>query len=138
MRLSTLALPFALALAVTAAAGCKSEPANPGLAPTAAAATPPRASGPAAARSLIAAGAALIDVRTPEEHAEGHLPNDALIPVQELGQRMAEIEQLVGGDKTKPVVVYCRSGARAGRAKGMLEAAGFTNVVNGGGYDDLR
>ena len=45
--------------------------------------------------------------------------------------------QLVGGDKAKPVVVYCASGARSRKAQQQLEAAGYTNVVNGGGYDDL-
>ena len=39
--------------------------------------------------------------------------------------------------KDKPVVVYCKSGGRAGKAKQALEAAGFTRVVNGGGYRKL-
>ena len=41
------------------------------------------------------------------------------------------------GGKDKPVVVYCKSGGRAGKAKQALEAAGFTRVVNGGGYRKL-
>ena len=41
--------------------------------------------------------------------------------------------QLAHGDKSKPIVVYCAAGKRAARAKETLEAAGYTNVVNGGG-----
>ena len=82
--------------------------------------------------------AAVIDVRTPGEHAsDGHLQGDHNIPVQELEARVADVAALVGGDKTKPVVVYCRSGARSSRARGILEGAGFTNVVDAGGYGGL-
>jgi phage shock protein E len=58
--------------------------------------------------------------------------------VADVARRMAEVEQLVGGDKTKPVVVYCGAGPRAAKAKRELEAAGFTHVVNGGGFKHLR
>jgi phage shock protein E len=51
---------------------------------------------------------------------------------------MREVEQLAEGDKTKPIVVYCASGGRAAKAKTQLDAAGYSNVVNGGGVDDLR
>src|SRR5210317_1042271 len=40
-------------------------------------------------------------------------------------------------DKEANVVVYCRSGRRASRAKEILERRGFKNVLNGGGYDDM-
>lgn len=89
-------------------------------------------------KQLVAAGAAVVDVRTPEEFADGHLDRATNIPVDDLGGRMPEVDALVGGDRAKPVVVYCRSGARASRAKQQLEAAGYTNVVNGGGLRDLR
>jgi phage shock protein E len=36
------------------------------------------------------------------------------------------------------VVVYCAAGRRAAKAKQQLDAAGYTNVVNGGGFDDLN
>jgi phage shock protein E len=48
------------------------------------------------------------------------------------------VDQLVNNDRSKPVVLYCGSGPRADKAKRQLEAAGYTNVVNGGGYKDLR
>jgi phage shock protein E len=82
--------------------------------------------------------AAVIDVRTPDEHAgDGHLQGDHNIPVQEIEARVSDVAALVGGDKSKPVVVYCRSGARSSRARGILEKAGFTNVVDAGGYSGL-
>lgn len=68
----------------------------------------------------------LIDVREPNEfNAElGHIPGARLIPLGELGARVGEI------DKTKPVVVICRSGARSARATQMLLANGFPRVAN--------
>ena len=41
-------------------------------------------------------------------------------------------------DKDADVVVYCRSGRRASRAKEILQERGFKNVLNGGGYDDMK
>lgn len=61
----------------------------------------------------------LLDVRTPEEFARGHLPGAVLIPHDQLASRLAEIEG-------KPwVLVYCRSGARAKQAQAVLEQAGI-------------
>lgn len=80
----------------------------------------------------------MVDVRTADEYADAHLPNAINIPVQELGGRLAEVDKLVANDKAKPVVVYCASGSRAAKAKAQLDAAGYTQVVNGGGLDDLQ
>ena len=96
------------------------------------------ATDPVHARQLISQGALVLDVRTPDEFADGHVPSATNIAVQEVGARRAEIDQMVGGDRSRPVVVYCASGGRAAKAKAQLEAAGYTHVVNGGGYDDLR
>jgi hypothetical protein len=52
----------------------------------------------------------LIDVRTPGEYADGHLAGAKLIPVQELGERLSEI------DPKKPVLLYCRTDNRSGLA----------------------
>jgi len=93
---------------------------------------------PATARSLIASGATVLDVRTPEEFAGGHVASATNLPVDDVTARMAEVDKLVAGDKTKPVVVYCARGGRAQKAKETLEAAGYTHVVNGGGYSDLK
>jgi phage shock protein E len=96
------------------------------------------AKNPQAARELIASGAVVIDVRTPEEYADGHLPNAVNIPIQEMSSHIGDVEKLVGNDRARPVVVYCAAGSRAAKAKTQLDAAGFSHVVNGGGLDDLR
>lgn len=83
---------------------------------------------PSQAHGLVKDGAALIDVRSPEEFGAGHIDGARNIPVGEIGQRTAEV-----GDKDKPVVVYCRSGMRSSQAKSTLESAGFTQVHNLGG-----
>jgi phage shock protein E len=91
---------------------------------------------PALARKLVGEGAVLLDVRTKDEFAERHLDKAVNIPVDNLSAQMAEIEKLTSGDKTKPIVVYCHAGGRAGRAKSALVAAGYTKVTNLGGMDD--
>lgn len=98
----------------------------------------PVAKDPEAAKQLIAQGATVLDVRTADEYADGHLPTATNVPVGDLGTRMDDVAKLVGGDKTKPIVVYCAAGGRAAKAKTALEQAGYTHVVNGGGYKDLR
>lgn len=80
------------------------------------------------AHALVTDGAALIDVRSPEEFASGHIEGARNIPVGEIGARSAEV-----GDKDAVVVVYCRSGMRSAQAKSLLESAGFTQVHNLGG-----
>ena len=109
-----------------------------GIAPAAAATPAKAAKDPATARKLIATGAVVLDVRSVEEYNREHLPQAPNIPVADFARRIGEVDKLVGGDKSKPVVVYCASGHRATTAKAQLEAAGYSNVVNGAGYDDLR
>jgi len=82
------------------------------------------------AHRLVGAGALLLDVRTPEEFARGHLPGARNVPVQVLESRLAEV-----GDPAAPVVVYCRSGARSARAKAILQGHGFNAVSDLGGMD---
>jgi phage shock protein E len=116
----------------------------PAPAPAAPAPTPPPAAAPkpidsAKARELIAGGKAIVlDVRTPDEYGEDHIASAKNVPVDELDKRLAEVDKLVKSDKAQPIVVYCAAGKRAARAKQTLEGAGYTNVVNGGGLDDLR
>ncbi len=68
----------------------------------------------------------LIDVRTPAEYASGHIPGAINIPVDVIGENPPAAEK---GDR---IVVYCRSGARSGRARQTLLGLGFTDVVNFG------
>ena len=77
------------------------------------------------ARKLVAAGARLLDVRSPEEYARGHLPDALNIPVQELDRRVAEV-----GPTDGELVVYCRSGHRSSRAAEILRQHGFSKVHN--------
>jgi phage shock protein E len=89
-------------------------------------------------KAALAGAALILDVRTLEEHEQGHLAGDTLIPVQELEGRVAEVEAAVKGDKSAKVVTYCRAGRRAEQARAVLMAHGFTHVVNAGGYDQLK
>jgi phage shock protein E len=89
-------------------------------------------------KELIANGALVIDVRSADEWAEGHLDGARHVPLGELDDRLDEVDGWVGGDKQRPIVVYCKSGIRSARARSMLAAAGHTLVVNGGGLRDLR
>lgn len=82
-----------------------------------------------AQQSLLSqpAGESLIlDVRTPEEYAAGHVPNAINVPHDEIEAHLAELEARKNG----PVVVYCKSGRRAGLAAEALAKAGFTNLLH--------
>ncbi len=94
---------------------------------------------PALAHKLVEReGAVLLDVRTEDEFAQGHVEGAHNISHDQLEGRLEEIERLTGGDKSKPIVTYCRSGGRAGKARTMLEAAGYTRVTNVGGMSDYQ
>lgn len=95
-------------------------------------------SAPPSATSPLQGAALVLDVRNADEYAQGHVDNATLIPVAELEQRLAEVETAVGGDKTKKIVVYCGTGRRAAKALELLQRHGYTQVVNAGGYKDLR
>ena len=73
-----------------------------------------------------------IDVRTPQEFQSGHFPGAQNIPLDALTDYTDELKEL-----QKPVVVYCRSGARSASAVMLLKEAGLDNVFNGGGLENL-
>lgn len=133
-------LRLAVLATLLVAACSKSESTPPAPTPQAApaASTAPAGKDPAAARTLIASGAIVYDVRTPDEFGQGHLDQAQNLPLDQLSGRLAEVAERTGNDHGKPIVVYCAAGARAAKAKRLLEQAGYTNVVNGGGLDDLR
>jgi len=81
-------------------------------------------------------GALVLDVRTPGEFLSVRLPGARNIPIEQLPQRLQEVERLVNNDKKRPIVVYCTVGTRAAQAKRILLAAGFPNVTNLGGFSD--
>lgn len=74
-----------------------------------------------------------IDVRTSEEYAAGHLEGSVNIPYENITKKIGELTS----DKDADIRVYCRTGRRSGIAKELLEAHGFSNVTNEGGYQDL-
>jgi len=76
--------------------------------------------------SLQSQGALLIDLREPDEYAQGHAPGSTLIPLGQLQKRLLEFS----ARKDKPIALICRSGNRSGVAQKILEKAGFTRTVN--------
>lgn len=103
------------------------------LTPPNAQAITPRGTPEQHAESLLEQGALLLDVRTPEEFERGHLRGARNIPYDELEARRDEI----AGAANTPIVVYCASGNRAGKAKVILERMEFSHIHNAGGYDEL-
>jgi len=91
---------------------------------------------PKLAHQLVDKGALLLDVRTREEFEKGHLGGAVLVPHTELEGRLDEVAKQVDGKSSHPIVVYCRSGKRAGTAKEILLKAGYTQVTNLGGMSD--
>ena len=91
-----------------------------GLSPLAAgAARPPVAPAAVAELSNRADAPIVLDVRTPEEFAAGHVPGAVLIPYDQLPARLGEL------DRSRWVLVYCKSGRRAGIAEELLVKEGF-------------
>ena len=76
----------------------------------------------------------LVDVRTAEEFDSGHIEGAKHIPYEEIGVRIGELTD----DKSREIVLYCRSGRRSGVAQKTLVDMGFENAINAGGYEDLR
>ena len=74
----------------------------------------------------------ILDVRTPAEFAEKHIPNAINIPNEIIGT--AEISELP--DKNQLILIYCRSGRRSKEAAEKLVALGYTNIVEFGGIND--
>ena len=79
-------------------------------------------------------GYIILDVRRPEEFAEGHIPNAINVPNETIGT--AEISELP--DKNQLIMVYCRSGRRSKEASEKLVKLGYTNIVEFGGILDWK
>lgn len=73
-------------------------------------------------------GALLLDVRTPKEYREGHIPDSKNIPLQSLDKVKTAADR-----KDIPIFVYCYSGGRSRQAVERLKRMGYTNVRNLGG-----
>ena len=74
------------------------------------------------------ANAVLLDVRSPQEYREGHIPGSQNMPLQQL-DKVEEVTE----NKDTILYVYCHSGARSRQAVSLLKHMGYTNVHNIGG-----
>ena len=77
-------------------------------------------------------GYIILDVRTPEEFADKHIPGAINIPNETISTE--EIPELPNKDQL--ILVYCRSGNRSKQASEKLVALGYTNIVEFGGIND--
>ena len=77
-------------------------------------------------------GALLVDVRTPAEFSAGSVKGAINIPMERIQNQMKKFRG------KKAVVLFCRSGARSGYAKGILERNGIENVFNGGSVGNMN
>ncbi|MBQ7230833.1 MAG: rhodanese-like domain-containing protein [Oscillospiraceae bacterium] len=78
-------------------------------------------------------GAVLLDVRTPQEHREGHIPGSQNVPLQTIDNVRTVAEK-----KDTPLYVYCHSGGRSRQAVQRLGQMGYSNVTNIGGIAAYR
>lgn len=76
------------------------------------------------AQKLINQGITVVDVRTPEEYADGHVPNALLIPLQEIESRMKEFSP------DEQYLIICRSGNRSAQASEILAQKGMKHIYN--------
>jgi hydroxyacylglutathione hydrolase len=67
---------------------------------------------------------AILDVRAPDEYAEGHIPGSRNIPLYELRERLGEVPD------DRPVAVYCGSGTRSAIAASILSAQGGRRAID--------
>lgn len=74
----------------------------------------------------------IVDVRTEDEYAEGHIPGAILIPNETIGDSM--LEELP--DKDAVILIYCRSGNRSAQAAKKLADMGYTSIFDFGGIND--
>ena len=113
IRLALIAA-FALMLVQSALCGCASQEQD------------------ATTAEVFEPGSIVVDVRTPEEYAEGHIPGAINIPLDTLGdEQPAELPDL-----DQRIYVYCRSGRRSATSTAILAGIGYRDVVDFGGILD--
>lgn len=86
---------------------------------------PPGVVDGATAQQVAAAGAVIVDVRTPTEYQAGHIPGARLIPFDQMASRAGELP-----GKDRPVLLYCRTGRRTAMAAATLRQLGYTAVYD--------
>jgi len=80
-------------------------------------------------KEMISKGALIIDVRSKEEYAGGHVKGSVNVPLNNLPAYLKKIRS-----KDQVIITCCASGMRSGVAKNMLKDQGFTQVHNGGSW----
>jgi rhodanese-related sulfurtransferase len=78
-------------------------------------------------------GAIILDVRTKDEFAGGHIKGSVNISVDQLPHQLGKLK-----DKQKTIITCCASGMRSASAKGILKSNGYQNVYNGGSWFSLQ
>ncbi len=76
----------------------------------------------------------ILDVRTPEEFASGHIKNAINIPNESIG--IGIVDELT--DKNATILIYCRSGNRSKQAASKLEKLGYGNIYEFGGINTWK
>ena len=90
---------------------------------------------PTEAHARVKSGeAVLVDVREPEEWAEGVAEGARLLPLSDLKADRSEWKKTLSGPREKELILYCRSGRRSAMAAEILAKEGF-KVANAGGFE---
>ena len=76
----------------------------------------------------------IVDVRTPDEYKEGHIPNAINIPNETINETVYNKLK----DKNQLILIYCRSGSRSRQAAYKMQKLGYTNLVDFGGIINLK
>lgn len=82
--------------------------------------------------NLIKEGAFLVDVRSSSEFAQGNVKGSINIPLDQVTNLLTKFKG------KENIIVFCRSGNRSSQAKSILEQNGFTNVTNGGTWQNVK
>ena len=83
-------------------------------------------------KELIANGAKIVDVRTPNEYKSGNIKGSINLPLQSLSSNLGRLK------KDEVIITCCASGMRSSSAKSILKSNGFTKVYNGGSWINLK
>jgi phage shock protein E len=113
MSMHAIAIAFLFLLTAPAVAQSEAPPEAPSITAT-----------ELSTRRTSGAAPVVIDVRTPEEYAAGHIPGALNIPFDQVAQRISEVEAPHG------VALYCMVGPRARKGESALLSAGYTSVLH--------
>jgi rhodanese-related sulfurtransferase len=113
MRRHAIAVALLLLLAAPAFAESEAPPEAPSIAPS-----------ELSERRSTGTAPVVIDVRTPEEYAAGHIPGALNIPFDQVAERISEVDTPHG------VALYCMVGPRARKGEAALLDAGYTSVLH--------